>query len=304
MSYITRVLLLISAVAWTNGVFGQSISVVRGADNKYSVQAIAPAGEAFTLQSSENLHLWIDITNDVSAQYSAPLGGGDFPTRFYRLIPTPPEPEAIRVALLGDSMVSDCCGWGQGMYGFFNDKALVLNYSQPWTSTKVFLQSAEYDKMMLVKPQYVLMQFGYSDGGIGDPDRYSNAEEFTANLRTLAQTIRGFNGIPIFITLHANRYWDAQGNLIPSDHGYNIINKQVAAEFNAPLIDLYRSSFDLFTKLGREGCAFMHWQYGSPEDGLHFSPEGAVYASQLIVRALPDELGPYLTRVFDPLPRP
>ncbi len=302
MSYIPKVLLI--AAILSIPAFGQSISVLRTADNKYSVQASAPVGEPFTLQSSENLHLWIDVTNDVSAGYSAQLGGSDFPTRFYRLIPTPPEPEAIRIALLGDSMVSDCCGWGQGMYGFFNDKALVLNYSQPWTSTKVFLQSAEYDKMLLVKPQYVFMQFGYSDGGIGDPDRYSTAQEFADNLRTLAQTIRGFNGIPVFITLHANRGWDAQGNLIPSEHGYNIINKQVAAEFNAPLIDLYHSSFDLFSKLGQDGCAFMHWQFGSPDDGLHFSPLGAVYASQLIVRAMPDALGPYMTRVFDPLPKP
>lgn len=303
MFYITKVL-LISAVLLTDAVFGQSLSLIRSADSKYWVQASAPAGESYTLQCSENLHLWIDITNDVSTQYSAELGNGDFPTRFYRLKPTPPQPEPIRIVLIGDSMISDCCGWGQGMYGFFNANALILNYAQAWTSTKVFLQSAEYDKMLLVKPKYVLMQFAWTDGGIGDPDRSSNAQEFADNLRSLAQTIRGFGGTPIFIALHANRAWDSQGNLIPSEHGYNIINKQVAAEFNAPFIDLYHLTFDLFSKMGKDACAFMHWPSGEPDDGLHVSSLGAVYVSQLVVRALPDELGPYLTQVFEPLPKP
>jgi lysophospholipase L1-like esterase len=292
--------LLIAVLSISSGL-AQSISIVRSADENFWVQAINPASDPYTLQISENLHLWIDVTGDLSTQYAAPLT--NLETRFYQIKPTPPEPDPIRVVLLGDSMVSDCCGWGQGMPRFFKQSAQIINYSQPWTSTKAFLQSAEYDKMLLVKPKYVVLQFGYSDGG-PDPDRHSTAEEFAENLRTIGHVVQGFNGTPIYVTLHADRTWDSQGKLIPSEHPYNAINKQVAAELNAPVIDLYPTSYALFSKLGKDGCAFMHWVFGEPDDGLHFSPMGAIYVSQLIVRSLPDEFGPYLNGVFEPLPQP
>jgi lysophospholipase L1-like esterase len=296
---------LLCAILSVSGVFSQSLSIGRKADASYSVQAGPAAGESATLQVSENLHLWIDVTNDVPDQYSLPVDTSYGALRYYRLAPTPPEPPPIRVMTLGDSMVAECCGWGSRLQFYLKPNALLLNYAQAWTSSKVFLQSAEYDKMLLVKPNYVLMEFGYSDGGV-DPtgDRASTPEEFEQNLRSLAATIRGFNGVPIFLTLHANRAWDSAGNLIPSDHAYNAITRRVASEVGAPLIDLYKLTFDLFTKLGKEGCAFMYWDPSKPEDGMHFSELGGIYASQQIARFLPDALGPYLTRVLDSPPKP
>jgi lysophospholipase L1-like esterase len=283
--------------------FGQSLSIAKKPDNNYWIQASAPADVPSTLQASENLHLWVDINSAVPQDLSFQFNNTDVTTRFIRLTPTPPEPPPIRVVLLGDSMVAECCGWGQAMPGYFKPSATVLNYAQAWTSTKVFLQSEELDKMLLVKPNYVLMQFGYSDYG-PDPDRHSTAQEFADNLRQIIQIVRGFNGIPILITLHADRQWDAAGNLIEWDSPFNTITRDVAAEQHTPIVDLYKLSVELFKKLGQSGCAFMTYNPGNPADGLHVSPLGAVYMSQLIAKALPDELGPYLLGVLDPPPKP
>jgi lysophospholipase L1-like esterase len=293
------------AILSVSAVFSQSLSIGRKPDASVSLQAGPAAGESATLQVSENLRLWIDVTNDVPDQYTLPVDTSYGALRYYRLAPTPPEAPPVRIMTLGDSMVADCCGWGSRLEFFLKPNALLLNYAQAWTSTKVFLQSPEYDKMLLVKPNYVLMEFGYSDGAV-DPsgDRGSTPEEFEQNLRTLVETIRGFNGVPILMTLHANRAWDSSGKLIPSDHGYNVITKRVAAELGAPLIDLYKITFDLFTQLGKDGCAFMYLDPANPADGMHVSPLGGIYLSQQIARFLPEAVGPYLTRVLDAPPKP
>jgi lysophospholipase L1-like esterase len=189
------------------------------------------------------------------------------------------------------------------MPNYFKPNATVINYAQPWTSSKIFLQSEELDKMLLIKPDYVLMEFGYSDY-TPDPDRGSTAQEFADNLRQIIQIVRGFNGTPILITLHADRQWDATGKLIPYENPYNAITRQIAAEQHTPLIDLYKLSVELFNKLGQSGCAFMTWDPSNPADGMHVSSLGAVYISQLVSKSLPDNLGPYLLGVLDPPPKP
>jgi lysophospholipase L1-like esterase len=294
---------IIGVVLMGSSNLGQSLSVSQKPDSSFWVQMSAPAGGPYTLQTTANLHLWIDKQNDVPDQASFLLDHSYASARYFRLVPTQPDPSPTRVMLLGDSMVAECCGWGLGMPTYFKPSATVLNYAQAWTSSKVFFTTAEYDKMLLVKPNYVLMQFCYSDIG-ADPDRSSTPEEFTSNLQTLVQTIRGWDGVPILITLHAARVWDANGNLIPTDHPYNTIIRQVSANLKTPLVDLYKITFELFSKLGKSGCAFMTYDPNNPEDGLHVSPAGAVYVAQVIAQYLPDALGPYMVGVLDPPPIP
>lgn len=103
------------------------------------------------------------------------------------------------------------------------------------------------DKMLLIKPDYVLVQSAWSEVGTDPPD-------FMNNLRTIGQTVRGFNGIPILITLHAARTWDAQCKLIP--HRSALI-RQVAVEFNTAFIDLYPITSEFFSELGPNCGRFM-----------------------------------------------
>jgi lysophospholipase L1-like esterase len=197
-------------------------------------------------------------------------------------------------------MTQDGSGWGSGTYGYFKPNATVANYATAWASTKVFLESAELEKMLLIKPNYVLMEYGFMDSGT-DPDRSTTLEEYANNLRTIVQTVRGFNGVPILITLHAARLFDSQGKVVPSWQDRNNITKQVAGELNTPLIDLNQLSMDLLNELGPSGSMFMNLY---PQDNMHLSALGAQYHARLICNALPDALGPYMIGIFEPPPKP
>ena len=155
--------------------------------------------------------------------------------------------------------------------------------------------------MLLIKPDYVLMQFGFYDGG--GAENTTTFDEFAQNLRVIAQEVRSFNGVPILITIHAARLWDRQGKVIPIEKDHNGIIKQVAAELRTPLIDLNQLSGNLLTTLGRDGAAFMENEL-YVDNPMYLSPAGAQYISQIVVNALPDAIGPYLTGIFAPWPNP
>jgi lysophospholipase L1-like esterase len=291
--------LLLLSVAMTTG---QTLTLARRADSNYWVEASAPAGNPQNIQASKNLNLWVDVQEDVQDRYSFQFNRAGVSQRYFRLIASPPATAPIRLLLLGDSISSDATGWGGGMYGYFKPSATFVNYATPRMSTKVFLTSPVRDNMLLIKPDYVLMQFGFYDDG-GDPDKTTTPDEFAQNLRAIAQEIRSFNGIPILITIHAARLWDRQGKVIPIEKDRNTIIKQVAAELRTPLIDLNQLSGNLLTTLGPDGSAFMENELfvGNP---MYLSPSGAQYISQIVVNAMPDVIGPYLTGIFAPWPNP
>ena len=66
---------------------------------------------------------------------------------------------------------------------------------------------------------------------------------------------------------------------------------------NTFLIDFDQLTRDVYNTLGPTGSAFINF---SPEDYMHFSPLGAKFIARYLANALPDELGPYLTGIFDP----
>jgi hypothetical protein len=297
-------LLLYCAAVPFSVALGQSLSITRKGETNYWIEASASMDNPYTLQASANLHLWVDIHDPVQGQYSSQLAGLEVSARYFRLVPSSPSARPTIVMLLGDSMVADGSGWGWGSYGYFKSNATtVVNYGMPWTSTKVFMKSAEWDEMLLVQPNYVFMEYGYMDNAVMYPDIFTTLQEYHDNLTTIGQTVRGWGGVPIFVTLHARRNWDTNGIVVPDPFFLerNAVTKTVAAEMQAPLIDLYQLTTDLFNQLGPSGAAFMQW---APEDQMHFSYDGAVVIARLVANASPDSLGPYLTGIFDPPPVP
>jgi lysophospholipase L1-like esterase len=300
--------LLIWAALAASAALGQSLSIVKKVETNYWIEASAPADSPYVLQASANSHLWADIHDGVQGQFSyrldqagvAPHFAADR-QRFFRLTPSTPPAPPIVIMLLGDSMTSDCCGWGGGIYRYFKPNVTVVNYAMAWTSTKVFLRSAEWDKMLLVQPNYVLIQYGFVDQNPIDPDRYTTLPEFEDNLKTIVNTVRGFNGVPILVTMHAPRVWDENGKAVLAWQDRNAVTKEVAAALQTPLIDLNPLTMDLLNQLGPAGSQFMELWAG---DNMHLSPAGGWVVAQLVVNALPDSLGPYLTLLLDPPPIP
>jgi lysophospholipase L1-like esterase len=293
---------LICAALPSSAAFGQSLSIIKSGESNYWIEASAPANNPQTLQASANLHLWADIHDPVQGQYSSPLGGMTVAQRYFRLVHSAPPAPPIVVMLLGDSLTADYTGWGGGIYGYFKPNATVVNYAMPDDSTSEFLQqSDELDKMLLVEPNYVLIAFGLVDASSMDPSRFTTLEEFQTNLVTICQIVIGFQGVPILVTVLAARNFDEDGMVSPLFPDRTAVIKEVAAELQTPLIDLSQLSVDLFNQLGPSGTQFMNY---SSTDNTHLSPAGAVVAARLVVNALPDALGPYLTGIFDPPPIP
>jgi lysophospholipase L1-like esterase len=294
------VLLLCCIASFADAVLGQSLSINRKGENEVWIEASTPPDTRYSLQASGNLHLWADLHDEVQGQLSHRLDNAGVSQCFFRLTPWRPLAPPIRLVLLGDSTASDCCGWGQGLYNYFKPSVRFVNYAMPWFSTKLFLQSAEMDKLLVVRPDFVLVQFGFVDTAFWDSDRGTTLEEYRANLQIIIQTILGFEGIPILITPHAARRFDDQGKVIPWLVDRCAVVKAVAAELQTHLIDLNQLTTDLYNQLGDSESKYMDWN----NDQVHFSPEGAQVISRLVVHALPDSLGPYLVGIFDPPSKP
>lgn len=292
-------LLLLGVTLWATPMFGQSLSIVRRDSQDYAIEAFVPAGHPHTLQESVNLRLWLDLQEEVTGTWSHPLSGEGIHARFFRLIPSAPPPPPIIMVLIGDSSVSDCCGWGGGMYNYFKSDARVVNLAMPKYSAKRFLREIEYTTMLTIRPEYVLIQFGWHDACLDCPGISSSLPEFADNLRTIIHSIRGFYGTPILVTAPPLRVFDAQGKVVPFLEDRVAVMKDVAAETQTHLIDLYQGVKDLFNTLGDRASAPLTY-----EDNTHFTPIGAPVVAGLVVNALPASLGPYLTGIFNPSPKP
>lgn len=303
------VLLLVCAAFFTDAALGQSLSISRNSSGEYWIEGAAPADTPHVLQASRNLHLWVDLTNVVSGLLSYCCDRAGVTDRYFRLAPQTPPAPPINVVLLGDSTVADFVsdsgwfnGWGQGIYGYFKPNVRVVNLAYPCYSTKVFLASDELTKMRVIKPDFVLVQFGtidvFSCGG--DPDQYlTTLQEYADNLKTIVQTIRGFNGTPILVTPPVPRQFDGNGKVVPWLTDRSAMVRIVATEQQTDLIDLSQMSMDLFNELGVSGSAYV-----SMHDANHYSAEGAKVMAGLVVNALPDSFGTYLVGVFNPPPPP
>src|SRR6187551_2840190 len=112
------ILIVIGALPVDNCVLGQALSIQRAGAN-YNIQVSASEDIPWTLQASENFHLWIDVTNDLTAPFTSLLEFARFSSRFYRLIPPIPEAPPIRIMSFGDSLTSDVSGWAGGMSRLF-----------------------------------------------------------------------------------------------------------------------------------------------------------------------------------------
>src|SRR5258706_2014035 len=94
-----RVLLCSSPMAFViciilsaNAALGQSLSIKK-VDTKYWIEASAPLGNPHTLQASDNLHLWVDIHEDLQERYSFAFDDAGVSGRYFRLTPSaPPAP--------------------------------------------------------------------------------------------------------------------------------------------------------------------------------------------------------------------
>ncbi|MHA4842521.1 rhamnogalacturonan acetylesterase [Flavitalea antarctica] len=213
-----------------------------------------------------------------------------------------PEPEKVRVWLIGDSTCANKevraypeTGWGMPFTYFFDSTVQVRNMAVNGRSTKTFIEENRWQHVLdsLRQGDYVFIQFGHNDEVKEKVGRYTTPEEFGANLLRYVNETRSKNGIPVLLTPVARRTFDSASSRLKESHPvYSDVVRKVAADRKVPLIDLDSLSMKLLQQWGPEQSKllFLHLAAGEhpnyPEgkiDNTHFNELGARMMAQLVL---------------------
>lgn len=201
-------------------------------------------------------------------------------------------PTSLRIALAGDSTVCNypdthaCRGWGQYLGEAFKPGVAVLNYACSGRSTRTFIGEGRWRDLLAEKPDVVLIQFGHNDSHAPDrPESTDAATTYREFLRRYVDEARAAGAKPVLVTPMVRRTFAADGTLNDALRPYAEAMKAVAAEKNAPLVDLHASSRELVLKQGPDGAkAFAN----ASGDMTHFNEAGARAMAELVLRELFD----------------
>lgn len=204
------------------------------------------------------------------------------------------QPSGVRIAMAGDSTMAtyktppadrpDLTGWGQVFGEFFNDSVSVVNHAQSGASSKSFRARGLWERVLASQPDYVFIQFGHNDGP-GKGDRSTDPKtEFRDNLRRFIDEAAGLGAQVVLVTPVARRTFGDNGKISSSLQPYVDAVHAVATEKNIPVIDLNRSSTELFDRLGDSGSADLS---PAASDRSHFSSKGALAMAKLVIDAIP-----------------
>jgi PelA/Pel-15E family pectate lyase len=212
-----------------------------------------------------------------------------------------------RIALAGDSTVTERQGWGAGFAALRRPGATVSNHARGGRSTKSFVEEGAWQEVLAGRPDVVLIQFGHNDAPGKGPERETDAfTTYRDNLARMVDEARAIGARPILLTPLTRRYVDEAG-CVRSDLGfYADAARAVALERRVPLLELHRLSIEAIETMSPAEVAAL----GVPkEDGTldrtHLSPAGSALFGGLVAeelgRVIPD-LAPALDLSRPPAP--
>ena len=198
------------------------------------------------------------------------------------------EEPRTRIALAGDSTVTDKAGWGAAFAKLLGPNAECLNFAAGGQSSKSFRDTGNWKKVLDSKPAYILIQFGHNDMPGKGPKRETDpATTFPQNLTRFIEEARAIGAKPILVTSLARRVFDKdkiRGELKP----WADAATKVATEQQVPLVDLFTRSVNLHNKLGiAESDTFNPpGKDAKTTDRTHLNAHGA----QIIAAIIAEEL--------------
>jgi lysophospholipase L1-like esterase len=210
------------------------------------------------------------------------------------------------IHLIGDSTMADKPlddnperGWGQLLPLFFTQEIGIVNYAKNGRSTKSFIQQGLWAevKKELSPGDYVFIQFGHNDAKKSDTARYAEAHtDYRDNLIQFITETQEKAATPVLITPVNRRKFDHETYEFIDQHGdYPKVVRELAAEYELPLIDLHRTSMNYFTYLGKERSeklflrapAGVHKFYPDGKaDNTHFNRRGAIEIAKLVIEEM------------------
>lgn len=210
----------------------------------------------------------------------------------------------ITIYMIGDSTMADKLtddnperGWGQMFQMFFDSTVKVENHAKNGRSTRTFIAENRWQPIVdkLKQGDYVFIQFGHNDQSKEKVDRYTPPEDYRNNLIKFITETRQKDAQPILCTPIVRRRFDENGKFYDLHGVYPDVGRDVAKEYNVPLIDMHRESERLIVELGPDSSKNIFlWiepnKYKSLPDGkqdnTHFSEYGATKMAELAVEGI------------------
>jgi len=143
------------------------------------------------------------------------------------------DPRTTRIALVGDSTVTEKSGWGRGFKAYVAESAALLNAARGGRSSKSYRDEGHWADVLRRRPTHILLQFGHNDEPGKGLDRETDLPAFRANMARYVDEARAIGAQPILVTSLPRRYAD------PHLGNYAAMTREVAREKNVPLIDLF-----------------------------------------------------------------
>ena len=234
---------------------------------------------------------------------------------FLALVLVSSMPKPVKILMAGDSTMADKVlmktvvdsltgrqfqepfmerGWGQLLPEFVNQKAVVKNYAQNGRSTRTFIEEGLWTNLInnTEKGDFVIIQFGHNDSSKDKGERYTNPAQFRINFVAFVNEVKLKGATPILCTPVARRKFDGNGQLI-STHGiYPDIIRQVAKQYDVPLIDMEKLTSQWLQQEGVEASKkyFHKFPPGVSklypqglDDNTHFNELGAKIVAAMFV---------------------
>ncbi|HEV7241743.1 MAG TPA: pectinesterase family protein [Thermoanaerobaculia bacterium] len=197
----------------------------------------------------------------------------DGPTWSFRV-----DPRTTRIALVGDSTVTEKQGWGRGFKSNVKDSAAVMNLARGGRSSKSYRSEGHWDDVLRRKPTHVLLQFGHNDEPGKGLERETDLPAFRANMARYIDDARAIGAKPILVTSLARRTTD------PHLGSYANATREVAQEKNVQLIDLHAKSTALLDELTQATRAALG------PDKTHLNEQGSALFGAMVAEELASEL--------------
>lgn len=200
----------------------------------------------------------------------------------------------IKIALVGDSTVTDNAGWGLGFKQFLDpEKAELINTARGGRSSMSFINEGRWTNALALKCDYYLIQFGHNNQP-GKPGRSTDMPTYESNLVQYVEDARAIGAKPVLVTPLTRRQWQKNdpGKINPGLEPWAEVTRKVAAQLRVPLVDLHVRSIALCESYGSKGCELFSPVKGTNAsgqlvfDGTHLNDKGWVLFARLVVDEL------------------
>ena len=204
----------------------------------------------------------------------------------------------IKVALIGDSTVTDASGWGKAFAGAFDESVVVSNHAVGGRSAKSWLAEERMAAVLEERPDFALIQFGHNGQPGKGPARETDPETtYPAYLKQYVDALKAIGARPVIVSSVTRRDFagtdqirtDITKPVVEGVKAYRPLKpwadaaEAFAKKKGLPFVDLYGESVKLHNRLGPEKSEAFNPKEG---DITHFNKEGAAAIAGLVIGEL------------------